>query len=116
MHDETSEPRHVRCLVLLKKRDEMTQAEFDKYWLEIHGAIAQYYPNVVRYSQLHLTSPAPAKEFADAPDIEISGIVDFVFTSVDDVPHIWESPAGADGRLDAPAFLAGHSTASSRRS
>ena len=107
MPDDTSEKRHVRCLVLLKKRDDMTQDEFDRYWLDIHGAIAQHYPNVVRYSQLHLTTPAPSQEFADAPEIEISGIVDFVYTSVGDVPHIWESPAGAEGRQDAPAFLAG---------
>jgi uncharacterized protein (TIGR02118 family) len=107
MADNTSGQRHIRCLVMLKKRNEMTQAEFDKYWLDIHGKIAQHYPNVVRYSQLHLTQPAPAQEFDDAPDIEISGIVDFVYTSVDDVPNIWESPAGTEGRKDAPKFLAG---------
>lgn len=98
--------RHVRCLVLLKKVDGLSQAEFDQYWLDVHGAIAAHYPNVVRYTQLHLIRD-PQQEFADAAPISVSGIVDFVYTSIEDVPPIWESPEGLEGRADAPVFLAG---------
>jgi uncharacterized protein (TIGR02118 family) len=106
MTDQQPAARHVRCLVLLKKQDMMSQAEFDRYWLDVHGAIAAHYPNVVRYTQLHLLDQ-PQQEFADAAPISVSGIVDFVYTSIEDVPPIWESPEGLEGRADAPAFLAG---------
>jgi uncharacterized protein (TIGR02118 family) len=104
--EQPSEARHVRCLVLLKKQDTMSQEEFDQYWRDVHGAIAAHYPNVVRYTQLHLLGE-PQQEFADAEPISVSGIVDFVYTSIEDVPPIWESPEGLEGRADAPVFLAG---------
>lgn len=97
--------RWVRCIVLISKKDGMSQEEFDKHWLEIHGTIAKNYPNVVRYSQLHLTGQATVGDMKGTSDVPVDGIVDFIYTARDDIPKIWESPAGLEGLADSPKFL-----------
>ena len=96
--------RFIRCIVLAKRKEGMTHEEFDRHWSEVHGAIARHYPNVVRYAQLHLVGKGTVAELADS-DWGIDGIVDFVYTSSEDIPHIWESPAGLEGVADSANFL-----------
>jgi hypothetical protein len=96
----------VRCLVLLKRRPEMTQEEFNDYWLKIHGEIAKDYPHVIRYSQLHLretrsdTSPGSA-----TIDFGVDGIVDFLFEPGHGLFDLEKSEAGRIGMADAFHFL-----------
>lgn len=100
--------RWVRCIVLAKRKEGMSQEEFDRYWRDVHGAIARNYPNVVRYAQLHLTGTSTV---GDIDSVEgdgeplVDGLVDFIYTSKEDVPRIWESPAGKEGVEDSPNFL-----------
>ena len=97
--------RWVRCIVLATRKEGMTQEEFDRHWSEVHGEIAQHYPNVVRYSQLHLKGTGAVAD-VEQTDLPVHGIVDFIYTSAEDIPHIWESPAGRAGVEDSPKFLA----------
>jgi hypothetical protein len=96
----------VRCLVLLKKRPEMTQEEFNDYWLRVHGEIAKDYPHVIRYSQLHLlnvrsdTSPG-----GSGIDFGVDGIVDFLFEEGHGLFDLEDSPVGRIGMEDAHNFL-----------
>jgi len=96
----------VRCLVLLKRRPEMTQEEFNDYWLRVHGEIAKDYPHVIRYTQLHLvntrsdTSPGGA-----AIDFGVDGIVDFLFEAGHGLFDLEESEIGRLGMADAHKFL-----------
>jgi uncharacterized protein (TIGR02118 family) len=95
----------VRCIVLATKRDDMTQEEFDRHWSEVHTVIARNYPNVVRYSQLHLKGTGVVTDVASDQKLPVHGIVDFIYTSAEDIPRIWESPAGREGVEDSPNFL-----------
>jgi hypothetical protein len=69
-----------------------------------NGAIARNYPNVVRYAQLHLVGTGTVGDISDN-DWGVDGIVDFVYTSQEDIPSIWESPAGLEGIADSANFL-----------
>jgi hypothetical protein len=96
----------VRCLVLLKRRPEMTQEQFNDYWLRVHGAIAKDYPHVIRYSQLHLletrsdTSPG-----GTGIDFGVHGIVDFLFEEGHGLFDLENSEVGRVGMADAHKFL-----------
>ena len=93
----------VRCLVLLKKKPGMTREEFDNYWLDVHGPIAEHYPHVLRYSQLHILESR--NDTGARTDFEVDGIVDFVFDDISNIPKVWTSPEGTVGREDAKEFL-----------
>ena len=48
----------IKVIVLIKKRDDMTQEEFARYWEEQHGPLVRrVFPGVERYVQVHLTGP-----------------------------------------------------------
>jgi uncharacterized protein (TIGR02118 family) len=106
MTDGTDSSRWVRCIVLATKRPDMTQEEFDRHWSDVHGAIARHYPNVVRYSQLRLKGRGAVTDFPGDQELPVHGIVDFIYTAAEDIPHIWESPAGRAGVEDSANFLA----------
>ena len=107
MSDSSDNSKWIRCIVLATKKEGMSQEEFDEYWTNIHGKIAAHYPNVVRYSQLHIKGKGTVQDLPDNHDLPVHGIVDFIYTSAEDIPHIWESPAGSEGVDDSPNFLTG---------
>ncbi len=105
MADTTDNSKWVRCIVLATKRDGMTQEEFDTHWADVHGLIARNYPNVVRYSQLRLKGRGVVSDLPSDDKLPVHGIVDFIYTSAEDIPNIWKSPAGLAGVEDSPNFL-----------
>ncbi len=105
MPDQSDNSKWVRCIVLATKKEGMSQEEFDEYWTNIHGEIAKHYPNVVRYSQLHLKGTGSVESRPEG-ELPVHGIVDFIYTAAEDIPNIWESPAGKEGIDDTPNFVA----------
>jgi hypothetical protein len=97
----------VRCLVLLKRRPEMTPDEFNDYWLRVHGEIAKDYPHVLRYTQLHLLSArSDTSPGGTGVDFGVDGIVDFLFEEGHGLFDLEESEIGRIGMEDAHNFLA----------
>ena len=93
----------VRCLVLLKRKPGMSREEFSDYWLHVHGAIAKNYPNVIRYSQLHVLDTR--SETGKPADFEIDGIVDFLFEEGVSLGDLRHSAIGRTGIDDAKEFI-----------
>lgn len=53
----------LKVITLLKKKDNMTQEEFSRYWEEQHGPlVARVSPDVRRYVQNHLLRPPRDEE------------------------------------------------------
>jgi EthD domain len=95
----------VRCLVLLKRQPDMTQEEFNDYWLTVHGELAKAYPHVIRYSQLHLLEARSDTSPGESIDFGVDGIVDFLFEEGHGLFDLEKSEAGRVGMADAPKFL-----------
>jgi uncharacterized protein (TIGR02118 family) len=93
--------RRVRGIVLLTRKPGMSQSEFDSYWLEVHSIFARKLPNIIRYAQLHLAERIAVGDIPPDADVRVDGIVDFVYTSPEDIPAIWESPEGQESLADA---------------
>ena len=99
--------RFIRCLGLATRKEGMTQEAFEKHWREVHSEMGRRYPNVVRYSLLHVRerhTPADRGPWPAWGD-DVHGIVDFIFTSKEDIASIWESPEGIEGLADEVNFL-----------
>ena len=99
--------RFIRCLGLATRKAGMTQEAFEKHWREVHAELARHYPNVVRYSLLPVREHHTPADLAAVPawGENVHGIVDFVFTSKEDIETIWNSPEGIRGLADDPNFL-----------
>lgn len=94
----------VRCLVLLKRKAGMSKEQFNDYWLRIHGEIAKDYPNVIRYSQLHIIETR--SDTGNPVDFEVDGIVDFIFEEGTSLADLGNSEIGRIGIEDAKEFIA----------
>jgi uncharacterized protein (TIGR02118 family) len=46
---------YVKNYELVTKRPDMDRAEFDRYWAQVHGALAATIPTIRRYVQAHLS-------------------------------------------------------------
>ncbi len=104
--ESTESGKLVRCLVLLKRRPEMTQEEFNDYWLRVHGEIAKDYPYVIRYSQLHIRDArADTSPGGNTIDFGVDGIVDFLFEEGHGLFDLESSEFGRIGMEDAHNFL-----------
>jgi hypothetical protein len=90
--------------VLLKRKPGMSKEEFNDYWLRVHGEIAKDYPNVLRYSQLHILE---SRSDTGAPvDFDVDGIVDFTFEEGASLADLDKSEIGRIGIEDAKEFIA----------
>ena len=64
----------VKVIVMLKKKDGLTQEEFLRYWEQEHGPLVmKLLPGVKRYVQNHAVRPALGRE------LQIDGIVELWF-------------------------------------
>ena len=108
MPDSVDRPQHfIRCLGLATRKAGMTQEDFEMHWRDVHAELARHYPSVVRYSLLPVRerhTPADRGSWPAWGD-EIHGVVDFVFTSIEDMDAMWESPEVIRGLADDPNFL-----------
>ncbi|MBI2800450.1 MAG: EthD family reductase [Gammaproteobacteria bacterium] len=70
----------------------MSYADFEKYWLEIHGAFAQKVPHYLWYAQRHF--PAPADGGCATGEFGIDGIAEFIYESAAERDKAWTTPEG----------------------
>ena len=87
----------VKVLVVLQKKEDMTRAEFRRYWREIHGPIGARMPGVRRYMQNHV--------LADGAPFD--GVAEMWFESPADMQAAFTSEAAAEAARDVANFLSG---------
>ena len=90
----------VRTVAILGRRADMSFAEFDRYWLEVHAPLAAKLPGVLRYVQRHVA--APGAEFG------VDGFAFIDYESEAAMEAAWASPAGQAALADVPNFLGRH--------
>ncbi len=92
----------VKNYELVTKRPDMDQAEFDRYWTQVHGPLAAAIPTIRRYVQAHL-SPG-MREHRTAP---FDGLAITWFDDVAAMRAGARTEAYARTRADERNFLAG---------
>ncbi len=84
-------------IVLLRKKQTMSDEEFAEYWLETHAPIAKKMPGLRRYV-INIVKRPPNRE----PDYH--GIVEMWFDDKDSMKQAFASPEGVATQKDAEAF------------
>ena len=90
----------IRLTFLLRRKPNMSRAEFQKYWREIHGPLVASYAhtlNVLRYVQVHTLEEAQARQQADprgTMEEPYDGVAEVWWVSREDMVSAYESPQG----------------------
>ena len=92
-----------KLIVLLKKKDDITEEEFTKHWLNIHVPLAKTLPGVRRYVANIVKKP-PNRE----PDFH--GVVELWFDDVESMKKAFASPMGQITQQDSHKFTSSVST------
>lgn len=95
---------HVRQLTLLQRKPGISRNEFQRYWSEVHAPLVRQLPHIISYTQHHVTA-ASARQNYPAPDVEVDGIVEFVFDGADGARKAFSGAMGDHVLNDAENFI-----------
>lgn len=84
-------------IILLKKRDKLSDEEFAKYWLETHAPLARKMPGLKKYV-VNVVRRPPNRE----PDYH--GVVELWFDDVKSMKQAFASPEGLATQKDTDTF------------
>lgn len=95
----------VKLVALLRRREGLTKAEFDRWWIDRHAPIAKRLPGLRGY-RINLISDAYAytsagEERLTAPPYD--GTAELWFDSVEAMEAAFATPLGQDAGRDADA-------------
>ncbi len=92
----------IKRLSLLTRKAGLTHDEFVRHWLEVHGPLALNVPGIRRYVQSHIQGETVRADIP-APDMEIDGIAELWYDSVEAMERSSATPEAqalyADGAL-----------------
>lgn len=91
----------LRFAALVHRRPDLSVAEFQRYWREVHGPLAAHNPYIRRYVQNHIRPGAYAS--GNAPPFD--GVAVTWFDSFEDMRASASTPELAATRADEPNFL-----------
>lgn len=92
----------IKGIALIARKPGMAEAEFHRYWREVHGPIALRISNLRRYVQSHRL-PAPVPGFDQVP---WDGVAEVWFDSLADLERMPQNPEYVEGaRADEPNFI-----------
>jgi uncharacterized protein (TIGR02118 family) len=86
-----------KLIVLLKKKADMTYAEFTKYWLETHAPMAKKIPGLRRYV-VNVVRLPPSR----VPDFD--GVVEMWFDDTESMKKAFASSEGRATQEDTERF------------
>jgi len=86
-----------KLIILLKKKPNLSDEEFTKYWLETHAPLAKKMPGLRRYV-VNVVRRPPSRE----PDC--NGVVELWFDDVDSMKKAFASPEGRATQKDTETF------------
>lgn len=89
-----------KLMVLLKKKPELSDEEFARYWLEKHAPLAKKMPGLRRYV-VNVVRRPPGRE----PDYH--GVVELWFDNVAGMKKAFTSPEGTATQKDTEVFASG---------
>jgi uncharacterized protein (TIGR02118 family) len=90
---------------LLSRRQADSVADFQKYWLEVHGPIAAKIPGLKRYEQNHVTDSRQLGISHARGEWNVDGFVELEFEDQASFEAAQNSPELAAARADEPAFV-----------
>jgi uncharacterized protein (TIGR02118 family) len=93
----------VKGVWQLKRKPGMALADFRKYWIDVHGALAIELPGVRRYVQSHLIDEAYL--YAEPRH---DGVAQLWFDSAAGLAAAFDSPAGKELQTDGPKMFDMH--------
>jgi uncharacterized protein (TIGR02118 family) len=88
----------LKFIVVLVKRDDMTNEEFARYLREVHGPIAERIPGLRRYVQNH-----PAED-PNRPPPKWNAVIELYFDDWEAMEAAWASPEGRASTADLENF------------
>lgn len=92
----------LKLVMFVRRRPDLTTAQFRAHWLDVHGPIAVRNPFMRRYVQLH--TPAAA---AVAPPASYDGVGMVWFDTMEDLRASGATPAAVEAGKDGPRFAEG---------
>ncbi|RAM37327.1 EthD domain-containing protein [Arthrobacter globiformis] len=95
---------YLRQLTLLQRKPGISRGEFQRYWSEVHAPMVRQLPHIISYTQHHVTASG-ARENYPAPDVEVDGIVEFVFEDADGAGKAFSGELGKHVLVDAENFI-----------
>ncbi|MDR6438712.1 uncharacterized protein (TIGR02118 family) [Paenarthrobacter nicotinovorans] len=96
---------HIRQITLLQKKPGMSREEFQRYWLNVHAPMVRQIPHIISYTQHHVTAVSGRQDYP-TPDIEVDGVVEFVFAGLAEVSEAYSGPRdGGFSRMRRNSFL-----------
>jgi uncharacterized protein (TIGR02118 family) len=84
-------------MVLLRKKEAISDEEFAKYWVETHAPIAKTMPGLRKYV-VNIVRRPPSRE----PDYH--GVVELWFDDVESMKKAFASPEGQATQKDSETF------------
>jgi uncharacterized protein (TIGR02118 family) len=94
----------IRQLTLLQRKSGISRSEFQRYWSEVHAPLVRQLPHIISYTQHHVTATC-ARQDHPAPDVEVDGIVEFVFDDADGAQNAFSGALGRYVLEDAENFI-----------
>jgi uncharacterized protein (TIGR02118 family) len=95
---------HVRQLTLLQRKSGLSREDFHRYWIDVHAPMVRQLPHIISYTQHHVTGAAARQSYA-VPDIEVDGVVEFVFAGAQEASEAFSGPIGRKVLEDAENFI-----------
>lgn len=94
----------IKRMAMMTRRHATSPAEFNRYWLGVHGELLKQAGHVHRYQQ----NPVLAEITCDVdapPPFRLDGLVELWFESEADMRQCFDSPAGRELPVDEERFL-----------
>ena len=90
----------IRLTFLLRRKPDMSRAEFQKYWREVHGPLVSSYArtlNVLRYVQVHTLEEDQSEQSTGGRgkmEPPYDGVAELWWTSREEMVFAYDSPRG----------------------
>jgi uncharacterized protein (TIGR02118 family) len=94
----------IKSISLLTRRPEISHEEFVRHWVDVHAPLAHAVPRLKRYVQSHILAERTRPDIA-ALDVEIDGIAELWYDSMEDLQHAMSSPQAKILHDDGATFI-----------
>lgn len=94
----------IKSVSLLTRRPELTHEQFVRHWVDVHAPLAHAVPRVRRYVQSHILAERSRPDIAPL-DVEIDGIAELWYDSLDDLRHAMATPEAKILHDDGATFI-----------
>ena len=94
----------IKSISLLTRRQELSHEEFVRHWVDVHAPLAHTVPRLRRYVQSHIVAERTRPDIV-THDIEIDGIAELWYDSLEDMQFANASPEAKRLHADGASFI-----------